>query len=431
VRRGAEPGIAARRAALALLDQVLVRRRALDEALAGSGRMAGLAPRDRAFARLLATTVLRRLGQLDGLIGHCLERPLPDSAHLALNLLRLGTVQLAFLETPPHAAVETAVSLAPERFKGLINAVLRRLAREAGELLAGQQAERLNTPDWLWRSWSRCYGEAAATAVAAQHLAEPPIDLVAKSAASTWAERLGGKLLPTGAIRLAHAGMVSQLAGYDEGAWWVQDAAAALPARLLGRDLAGLSIADLCAAPGGKTAQLALAGATVVAVDRSLPRLERVAENLRRLGLAASLVEADAGAWSPGRRFDAVLLDAPCSATGTIRRHPDLPWLKRAQDLAALTQLQDRLLEAALALIEPGGRLIYSVCSLEADEGPERIAQLLARHPRLQRLPIAASELDGEAQFITAAGELRTLPCHWADRGGIDGFYAARLGLDP
>ncbi len=422
------PGLDARRAALSLLAEVLGRRRPLDEALAGAAAMARLEPRDRAFARLLATTVLRRLGELDLLIDHCLSRSLPEAAGAVLDVLRLGVAQLAFLKTPPHAAVETAVTLAPQRFKGLVNAVLRRLSREAEALIADADSARLNTPDWLWRSWSAHYGETTARKVASAHLVEPPLDLMAKSDPEGWARRLGGSLMPTHAIRLASGGLVSDLPGYAEGAWWVQDAAAQLPARLIG-DVAGRSVVDLCAAPGGKTAQLAAAGARVVAVDRSAPRLERVAENLQRLGLAAELVLADATEWSPDRRFAAVLLDAPCSATGTIRRHPDLPWLKQPQDVAQMTQLQDRLLAAALRLVEPGGILVYSVCSLEPEEGPERIARLLAGTPGLQRLPIDAALVDGQTELLTDAGELRTLPSHWPERGGIDGFYAARLQL--
>ncbi|MBI1778194.1 MAG: methyltransferase domain-containing protein [Proteobacteria bacterium] len=419
-------GQAARAAALSLLIEVLDRARPLDGALTGAPASAGLEARDRAFARLIATTVLRRLGQIDALIDHCLSHPLPKEAGPVRQVLRLAVAQLAFLGTAPHAAVETAVGLAPERFKGLVNAVLRRLVREAPSLIAEQHAAALNTPKWLWDSWCASYGERTAEAMALQHQAEPPLDLIVKAAAREWAERLGGRILPTGGIRLTGGGLVTQLAGYEEGAWWVQDAAASLPARLLGQ-VAGKRVADLCAAPGGKTAQLALAGAAVTAVDRSPQRLERVAENLKRLGLEATLIRADASQWTPPAKLDAVLLDAPCSATGTIRRHPDLTWLKRPEDLASLTALQDRLLDAASGFLKPGGILLYSVCSLQPEEGPSRIARLLSGGRRLERVPIEAGEVDGQSQFLTQAGELRTLPCHWPDLGGIDGFYAARL----
>jgi 16S rRNA (cytosine967-C5)-methyltransferase len=245
-------------------------------------------------------------------------------------------------------------------------------------------------------------------------------------------------VLPTGTVRTIASGPIPQLPGYDDGAWWVQDAAAALPAKLLcnslggplGETLRGKSVADLCAAPGGKTAQLALAGAQVVAVDRSAPRLERLRQNLLRLHLTAEIVKADAVQWQGGP-FDAVLVDAPCSSTGTIRRHPDIPWLKSEADLAKLTALQARLLDRAATLLKPGGTLVYCTCSLEKEEGEDQIANLLASDPGLRRDPIRAEEVAGYAELLTPAGELRTLPCHWPDpeprMGGLDGFYAARI----
>ncbi|MFQ5783949.1 MAG: RsmB/NOP family class I SAM-dependent RNA methyltransferase [Alphaproteobacteria bacterium] len=419
----------ARACALDLLDAVLSRRTPFDEAIERHAGLARLAERDRAFARLLVATTLRRLGQIDALIDGCLARPLPAKAARARHALRLGACQLVFLATPPHAAVDATVALVRGRdmapYRGLVNAVLRRIAGEGRARAAAQDAARLNTPDWLWRRWNAAYGEASARAIAAAHLAEPPLDLTVRDDAATWATRLAATLLPTGSLRRTLGGAVSALPGYAEGAWWVQDAAAALPVRLLG-DVAGAAVLDLGAAPGGKTAQLAAVGARVTAVDRA-PRLPRLEANLARLGLAAATVAADMTDWRPDQPAPFVLLDAPCSATGTIRRHPDVARLKRAADVARLAALQDRLLDAACAMLAPGGTLVYCVCSLEPEEGEDRIAALLARRSDFARAPVAAAEVGGLAEFVTAAGDLRTLPCHLAAFGGLDGFYAARL----
>ena len=298
--------------------------------------------------------------------------------------------------------------------------------------MARQDIERLVTPDWLWRSWSAAYGEPLTRAIARIHLREPPLDLTPRSEPELWAGRLDARLLPTGTLRLPPgAGEVAKLPGYLEGAWWVQDAAAGLPARLLGQ-VAGRLVVDLCAAPGGKTAQLANAGAQVIAVDRAEARVKQLSENLERLGLAAATVVADAVEWRPPAAANAVLLDAPCSATGTLRRHPDIAHLKRRRDLEALTPVQDRLLRSALDMVEPGGLVVYATCSLQPEEGPERVAALLARAqagdaPPVERVPVAAAELDGLQELITEQGDLRSLPCHLADDGGLDGFYACRL----
>ncbi|GAB4225658.1 MAG: transcription antitermination factor NusB [Kiloniellaceae bacterium] len=424
-------GLNARKTALALLREVLDQGRPLDEALARNPHIAKLDARDRAFARLLLVTTLRRLGQIDAALARCLDRPIKAKDVVLQHILRLGAAQLLFLETPPHAAVSTALDLAKgprlAGQRGLLNAVLRRLSREGRELLAAQDAQRLNTPDWLWDSWCAAYGEATARAIAEAHLGEPPLDLSCKSDPASWAEKLKADLLPGGSLRLAGGqGDVARLPGYAEGAWWVQDAAAALPARLLG-DVEGKTVIDLCAAPGGKTAQLAAAGAEVIAVERAEGRLGRLQENLQRLKLGAATVAADAAKWQPPAPADAVLLDAPCSATGTLRRHPDIAYLKAGRDVNGLTKAQDALLAKAVSMVKPGGLLVYAVCSLQPEEGPARIAALLAKDDRVERLPIAAEELPGLAEAVTPEGDLRSLPCHLAEKGGLDGFYACRL----
>lgn len=421
--------LAARRAALDLLDAVLVRKRPFDDALESHSALARLPARDRAFARLLSATVLRRRGEIDAVLDAMMTRGAPAKPAV-LDILRLGAAQLLFLHTPAHAAVATAVALADmvglRHFKGLINAVLRRIAREGAAVSEGDDPGRRNTPDWLWRSWEDAYGAPTASAIARAHLAEAPLDITVKGDAHVWAERLDARVLPFGDLRRAPGGVVTELPGFDEGAWWVQDAAASLPARLMG-DVRGARVIDLCAAPGGKTAQLAAAGADVTAVDRSPRRLRRVEANLARLGLAARTVAADAAQWEPDAPADAVLLDAPCTATGTIRRHPDIPWLKTAADIAALAEVQRRMLAHAIGLVRPGGVLVYCTCSIQPEEGENQIDGLLAGGAPVERLPIDPAEVGGCADLINARGELRSLPCHLPDLGGLDGFFVARL----
>jgi 16S rRNA (cytosine967-C5)-methyltransferase len=420
----------ARHVALDLIGAVLRRKRPLDDAIEESAAMHRLAGRDRAFARLLVATVLRRLGQIDALIAGCLNMPLAPRAALVQDILRLGVAQLLFLRTPPHAAVATSVDIAQSRgfasHKGLVNAVLRRLSVEGAGRVEEQDAPRLNTPDWLWESWSRTYGEPKARAIATAHLKEAPLDLTLRDDAETWRTVLDGILLPTGTLRRPAGGALASLPGYVEGAWWVQDAAAALPARLFG-DVAGCEVIDLCAAPGGKTAQLATAGARVTAVDRSTRRLERLVANLQRLDLSVDAVGADALTWRPPNPVDAVLLDAPCSTTGAIRRHPDVPHLKLPEDVARLSAVQENLLRAAIEMLRPHGTLVYCTCSLEPEEGQELIESLLCAGAPVERREIDPEEVGAEPEWITPEGDLRTLPCHFGQYDGIDGFYCARL----
>jgi 16S rRNA (cytosine967-C5)-methyltransferase len=428
------PGFAVRLIAADILDGVLRRHRALDEILEATSELATLPERDRALTRALVAAVLRRLGTLRYLVDVFLDRGLPAQAPRVETALLLGAAQILFLKVPDHAAVDLSVRLAQTDrraagFASLVNAVLRRVTREGAARLAAIDSAAVDAPDWLLARWIAVYGEATARAIAAANRTEPALDLTAKSDPELWAEKLGGRVLPTQSLRLIAHGAVSGLPGFAEGAWWVQDAAASLPARLLG-NVAGRRVADLCAAPGGKTAQLALDGAIVTAVDRAPARLERLRQNLARLRLHAEIVLDNIEEWK-AEPFDAVLLDAPCSSTGTIRRHPDVVWRKSADDIVKLSAFQRRLLDRAVALVKPGGTLVYCTCSLEPEENEELVADLLTREPRLRRAPIGSADVFGCAEFISKDGDLRTLPCHFPHSdsrlAGIDGFYAARL----
>jgi 16S rRNA (cytosine967-C5)-methyltransferase len=404
-----------RQAAFALLTATLDRRRPLEEAL---DSLPAMEVRDRAAGHRIAASVLRRLGSLDAVIEPHLKRQPPAPV---MHVLRIGAAGLLLLETPPHAAVGTAVGLARSAglvpFAGLVNAVLHRVAEAGGEALAGLDGPRLDTPSWLWSAWGR-----QARAIAEAHLVPAPLDISLLPGAAAPAEAVA---LPGGGWRCPPGTPVSPLAGFAAGTLWVQDVAATLPARLLAAR-SGERLADLCAAPGGKTAQLAAAGALVTAVESSAARMARLRENLARLRLDVETVVADAALWRPDAPLDAVLLDAPCSATGTIRRHPDVAHLKRASDIPALAAQQDRLLDAACAMLRPGGRMVYAVCSLQPEEGEARIAAALNRLP-LRRLAVRPDELPGLEMAITPAGDVRTLPCFWSEHGGMDGFFIARL----
>jgi len=420
-----------------ILRQILAKHQPLDEALSllDSPDTEPLAQNDRAFVRAMVSTVLRRKGQIETALARYITAPLPEKRGRLDEILLTAGAQLLFMDTPAHAVINIAVEQsrrdrAGRRFASLVNAVLRRVFAAREQIIAEQVAPRLNTPDWLWTNWTAHYGEDTAYAIAAQHLIEPALDLTVKTDPEGWAGRLGGIVLPTGSVRLAARGRIEALDGYAEGAWWVQDAAAALPARLFD-NIAGQRVADLCAAPGGKTAQLAHAGAHVVAVDQSAKRLERLCENMTRLGLTAETVAADAAAWQPGEPFDAILLDAPCTATGTIRRHPDIPHLKRPADLEKLVKLQSRLLDHAVALLRPGGQLVYCTCSLEPEEGIAQIDRLLERHREMTLQPIAPEPLGARPEWISPPGVLRTLPHQLPmpepELSGIDGFFVAKL----
>ncbi len=426
-----QQGLGARSAALAALHGIFFNERPLHDALEANLSKSKLAPRDLAFARTIVMRALRHLGQIDQVLAHFLREPLPVRAGPAELILRIATVELLFLDVAPHAAVSSAVSLADRddrarHFKGLVNAVARRIGSEGKAVLANLDAEIANTPVWAWTAWVQAYGEETARAIAKAHIAEPHLDITVKDDLPAWAQKLEAQILPTGTLRRAPGGRIEDLPGYVDGAWWVQDAAAAIPARLIG-DVKGKSVIDLCAAPGGKTAQLANLGAKVIAVDHAFDRMKRVMANLSRLNLSAEIEVADALEWRPKTLADAVLLDAPCTATGTVRRHPDVLWRKNNSDVLAQADLQRRLLNAAAEMIKPSGTLVYCVCSLAPEEGEDVIANFLAVHDKFERVGIASAELSGETQFVTPAGDLRTLPSHWPDWGGLDGFYACRL----
>src|ERR1700758_3776207 len=416
------PGLAARRIAADVLDGVLHKHRTLDDHLDGAAAHPGLktlADRDRALMRRLVATILRRLGTLGHLLSKLLDRGIPTDAPRAQSALLIGAAQILWMDVPDHAAVDLSVRLVQSdrraaKYAGLVNAVLRRCAREGEGLIAEVKAEMLDLPPWLAKRWIAQYGEATAREMAVAIGFEPSLDLTMKADSAQWASRLHGMMLPTGSVRTLLQGSVTMLPGFTEGQWWVQDAAAALPVHLFG-DVAGKTIADLCAAPGGKTDQLAQAGARVAAGDRSSNRMARLRDNLTRLSLEAETVVADAAEWQGGTnagQFDGILIDAPCTSTGTIRRHPDIGWLRQEADIAPLAALQQRLLQRAVSLLKPGGTLVYCTCSLEPEEGEQAVAALLSAEPGMHRAPIEAGEVAGLAETLTPEGELRTLPCH-------------------
>jgi 16S rRNA (cytosine967-C5)-methyltransferase len=418
-----DAGLPARKAALSLLSAVLRKRRPLDALL---DTLKNLPPRDAGFARALASGALRHFGELDTTIRHFVPKPLPThKAGPAMEILLLGAAELLILKGPAHAAVDGANNLAAAdgkavHFKPLINAVLRRVAKEGDAVRSSRDATRLNTPDWMWGRWQGQYGADVTRAIAVAHSTEAPLDITLKNSASVFPESAA----LFGASRRLPAGRVDELPGFAEGEWWVQDVAATLPVILLG-DVKGRKVIDLCAAPGGKTMQLVAAGADVTAVESDPARLVRLKENLARTSLSATLVEQDARDFKASAPF--VLIDAPCTASGTIRRHPDLPWIKEPGDVLARAPLAYEILESGAAMLEPGGLLVFAVCSLEREEGEEQIAAFLYAHPEFARVPITADDVFGHSEWISPEGDLRTLPCHLPDQGGMDGFYAARL----
>jgi 16S rRNA (cytosine967-C5)-methyltransferase len=426
-------GLASREAVVRTLESVLYERCFLDDAL---DRHTSDVPdqRDRAFVHLLAATCLRRKGQIEQILARYMDRPLERKAGRAKLILLAGAAQILFLETSPHAAISTSVGLAANdrssaRYKSLVNALLHRICDDREALLADLPPALSNLPHWLNKKLRADLGEKTAVACAQAHLMQSDLDLTVADASHTGElEAAGGQQLPTGSVRFAAPyPAIPSLPGYQEGHWWVQDAAAALPARLLG-DVAGKRVLDMCAAPGGKTLQLAAMGAQVTALDVSEARLEKVQENLDRTGLSAICIAHDALSFEPEEPFDSILLDAPCSATGTIRRHPELPWIRREDDLGALVRQQRELLRHAATLLKPGGQLVYAVCSLLAEEGAKQVQAFLNENRQFTRVTIDPGQLGIADDFITRRGDLRTLPSMAigaAER--MDGFYAAHL----
>ncbi|MEM8877997.1 MAG: transcription antitermination factor NusB [Pseudomonadota bacterium] len=445
-------GLVPRRLAVGIVDGVLREQRSADQpfdASDGNPVLLALNARDRAFTRNLVTVTVRQLGWLRRIIRTRLQKRLPPRAGTTEAILLVAAAQIFSLRTSDHAAVDQAVRLATEdrqarHFSGLVNGVLRSLIRdrEAGQI--GDPSPATILPEWLERRWQAQFGTEIFEAITARLADEPPLDLSLRNPDSlaSWAERLGGVGLTNGTVRLAAggAGSPEMLEGFSEGSWWVQDAAARLPVMLMG-DVAGKAVADLAAAPGGKTAQLAAAGAQVTAVDRSAPRLDRLRSNLKRLGLVAETRVADVTEWRSETQFDAVLLDAPCSATGTLRRHPDIAWTRRETDIAALAEIQTRLLDNATQMVRPGGQLVYATCSLEPQEGRDQIERLLKSNTDFERVPVRADEIGGLAPALTEKGDAQTRPdlgFALADRpsnkeigdgiaAGMDGFFIARL----
>jgi 16S rRNA (cytosine967-C5)-methyltransferase len=415
-------GVPARAAALDMLHAALARRAGLDDALARPP-FSTLPPRERGHARALVMATLRNLGPIDKALQAKVQRAPPE---MVINLLRIGAAELYYLAAPDFAVVSTSVDLAGGRketraFKGLVNAVLRALAREG----APATDPATLCPDWLLSRWKAAWGAETALKIAAMIAQEPSADLSFRTAPDApLAEGLEARELPGGSWRTDKGGSITEWPGFEDGSWWMQDASAAIPARLLNIQ-PGQTAVDLCAAPGGKTLQLAAMGAETVAIDRSAPRLQRVTENLARTGLKAEIHAADAGTWADTRQFDAVLLDAPCTATGTFRRHPDVLWASRPGDVAPLAGTQSKLLDSAAGRVKPGGRLVYCVCSLEPEEGEGQVQGFLKRHPDFNLEPIAPGEGGAPEASITADGTLRILPFHMD--GGGDGFFAARF----
>lgn len=432
------PGLAARQAAARLLAAIIDRRVPADGLTDDSGghpQYLALSQADRSLVRAILMAALRHRRAIEGLIDAQLDRPLPQNAHALRHVLHVALAQVLFLDVPDRAAVDLAVEHArgdprTRRFASLVNAVLRGILRLEPEVRQARIDHISEFPDWLEKRLTAAYGAERTEAIGQAHKRQAGTDFTVREDPLLWAERLGGAVLPTGTVRVMRpAAPVPDLPGYAEGAWWVQDAASALPARLLG-DVRGLRVADLCAAPGGKTAQLAMAGARVTALELSASRMKRLKANMERLHLHADFIAGDLFKFEPEAPFDAVLLDAPCSSTGTIRRHPDIAWTKTPEDVGKLADLQWRMLLRAIRMLRPGGTLVFSNCSLDPAEGEVLARRLLSEMPEMELLPVRAGEWAGLDPFITTEGFLRTTPADLVleepELSGMDGFFAAR-----
>lgn len=437
------PGLGVRRVCTRLLGAVLDKYASLSgltDNEHGHPQYLELSQRDRSLCRAILSATLRHRGQIIAALSCFLKRPLPSQALSLQHLLHISVAQILYLDIPDHAAIDLAVRVAKldprmHRFSGVVNALLRNVAREA-EVLRQKTLSIEGTPVWFGQLLVSAYGKEKAEQILEIQTIEPPLDLTVKSDSVGWAKQLGGVVLPNGSVRLSGLKCsVSDLPGYREGAWWIQDFAAALPASLLG-NIQGKKVADLCASPGGKTAQLALQGAEVTAVDISANRIKRLKENMERLHFSVRTWQGDVRNFHPEQLFDAVLLDAPCSSTGTIRRHPDILWTKSVDDIAKLAALQYDLLVAAIALVKKGGHIVFSNCSLAREEGEDLIEKILSARSDIVLEPISSEEMDDMAHLLSVKGTLRTTPadfCHQnidAEKNvflGMDGFFAARL----
>ncbi|MBB3611541.1 RsmB/NOP family class I SAM-dependent RNA methyltransferase [Rhizobium sp. BK602] len=432
-----KPGFAARAAATKILSAVIDRKTPLDgmlDAEGGNPAYKALGDSDRALVRAILNSALRHLPRIEAAISSLLDSPLPEGARALHHVLVVGAAQMLYLDVPDHSAVDIAVEQANQdprnrRFAKLVNAILRRIGREKAEILS-RVADVPAMPAWFLSRLEAAYGKDAALRISETQLEPAAIDVTVKSDADGWAKRLNGVVLPTGGVRLAaFEGSIPSLDGFADGQWWVQDAAASIPAKLFG-SLAGKRVVDLCAAPGGKTAQLILAGGKVTALDQSANRLKRLAANLARLGLEAEAVVADMAKFQPDELFDAALLDAPCSSTGTTRRHPDVLWTKGPEDIAKLAGLQERLLRHALTLVKPGGIVVFSNCSLDPEEGEDLVARILSGTDIAERVAIRPQDWPGLEAAISPLGAFRTTPDMLPLSGfasGLDGFYAVVL----
>ncbi len=430
-------GLSARYNAIKILSQIFTSQRTLDELINTNSGYNKMSQRDRAFVRLILATTLRRLGQIDELLKIYLKRPLPKKARAVRDILRIGIAQIICLKTPAHAVVDISVRLCVKTRnpgqKGLVNAVLRKVDREGEGKFLKLDPLLLNTPKWLWNGWINSFGEQTCRAIAKAHLCVPPLNLTVKDNSKNWAKILDAEILPTGSICLKEIGKVDELPGFETGEWWVQDTAAALPARIL---LSAVKrnknprLLDLCAAPGGKTAQLVSGGAIVTALDLSKKRLKVLRQNLKRLKLDATIIHEDANNFSPPHSVDGILLDAPCTATGTIRRHPEILWTKKPDEIKRLVQKQVSLLNHAINLLSPDGILVYSVCSLQYEEGPGIIKRILDNRRDIKRLSINPEDFGLPQMIQTQDGDIQSLPNHFEDYGGMDGFYISCLCLE-
>jgi len=417
-----------RRVAAFAVKEVLENHNPLEQVLSGQSDYNSLEARDRAFARLIAATTFRRMGQIDAALKPFVrQRP----TKLVYAALQTAAAQILYLGTPAHAAVGETVAMLKSRgsskgFANMANAVLRNVV-DKGPNLAGAQPPKVNIPGWIRGEWERAYGRQAGRKMSAQLMKDPVLDVSVKANASDWAVKLGGEAIAAQSVRLGKIGDVTALEGFDAGDWWAQDVAASLPVQLLG-DVKGLRVLDMCAAPGGKTMQFAAKGAIVTALDKSEGRLERVKENLDRTKLSAEIICADALEWAPeGDLYDIVLLDAPCSATGTFRRHPDVLYNRSPKDVANLVRLQDKLLAKAAEFVRPGGTLLYCTCSLMPKEGQPRVDTFLQNLPDFRLIPILNVPSLALPQEAFSEGSLRSLPYYLEDKGGMDGFFIARL----